>query len=140
MASKSAQRRKNLKGVELFDFTPHEISLLYHRLKTAVKQAMEGGRLVLVSVSRKAPLYLARSREKEFNLHVTRVIGAIVGGNEKSHLPQKVYEEIHSFALTAYVNSRRMGHSKNEARRAAVLFAQLPMERYLFNIKVVSNS
>jgi len=102
-----------------FAFTPQELRTLQRRIHTTLRQN-------LCSHYRQDV-----QAQRHNNWTIWRVLKAVGTGYPSQMATPSTLEWLYKIARTAYDNARHLGRPESEARRAATVFIQIPLERYL---------
>ena len=106
--------------VKPFEFTPHELGLIHRRIH----------RTILMSFS---DSYRRNRGDILNNVHwLWQLLKFVANGRQNDEIELDVIDSVNTAARTAYDNALGLGRSDAEARKAATLFAQLPLEKFVF--------
>ncbi len=111
---------KFLSAVEPFGFTPQELKTIHRRIHQSMK----------ASFSRS---YQEDDDSLRNNIRwLWRLLHFVSNGRRNDEIELEVVEAVHLAAWTAHDNAIKLGLSEAEARRSATVFAQLPLEKFVF--------
>ena len=133
--------------VEPFHFTLQELKRLHHRISLTLQQVQQRqfreGKKVFLSLPsvRKWPIEL---EDGQFlNTGMSRgmwdMLKAVERGRVNDSLPLRILEEVYQTAWVAYYNAKPLGRTDKEAKASAVIWAQLPLEKYVIDEVWVSD-
>ena len=118
---------KKVVPVKPFKFTPEELRQLKRRLANdCLLSAREGSELLRFRGFRLERTW--EGKPESFYPEVQPLIRALARNKPTRRVTAEVLRKVYQSAWTAYENSKRLGGSEEDARKAALLYAQLPLE------------
>ena len=120
MAQEGGQGPPQQPTITPFPFDGGEVRTIYRRVKLAM--------LCGFPYDYRNDKALQKKNERTLQ----RMMRAIMLGSADENMPQELLEHIFQAAWAAYHNAIILERTDGEARRSAVMYAQLPLEQHVF--------